>query len=122
MPVAFFVGWPVVAVITEAWPLFVVIVFVVVPRMLCCHPLPSFGFCSRPEGLRKVVYIITVTASVDRVFGRVAPIVVITVVVSWSTQFRTALAFRRIRLSFVICGRFAGVRRSFRQSQVANES
>ena len=36
------VGWSVVAVITEAWPLFVV--FVVVPRMLCCHPLPSSMF------------------------------------------------------------------------------
>ena len=67
MPVAFFVGWPVVAVINEPWPVFVVIVFVVVPRMLCCHPLPSFVFGSRPEGLRKLVCIITVTAIVDRV-------------------------------------------------------
>ena len=71
-----FVGWPVVAVITEAWPLFVVIV--VVPRMLCCHPHPSFGFGSRPEMLRKLVYIIT--AIVDCVVGRVSPIIVIVVV------------------------------------------
>ncbi len=58
MPVAFFVGWPMVAVITEAWPLFVgcsvvavitearplFVVFVVVPLMFCCHPLPSSMF------------------------------------------------------------------------------
>ena len=40
--VALFVGCSVVAVITEARPLFVV--FVVVPLMFCCHPLPSSMF------------------------------------------------------------------------------
>ena len=80
--------------------------FVVVPRVLCCRR-PSFGCGSRPEGLWKLVCIIIVTAIVYRVVGRVVPIVVFVVVSSLVTQDRSAFAFRRNRLPFVVAVRFA---------------